>query len=131
MNRYWDTSALILALHDDELEPLLREPGQGTRPHTLAEAFSQLTGGRLGFRYYADDAAALLREACAGFEFVELSSAEVFAALDKAQKLGVRGGRVHDYLHAAAATKGRAAQLLTENGPDFAGLEDGFTLAAP
>lgn len=105
MKRYWDTSALILALHDDTLEPLLRAPGQVTRPHTLAEAFSQLTGGRLAVRYCADDAAALLREACASFEFVELGKAEVQTALAKAQILAVRGGRVQDYLIATLKAK--------------------------
>lgn len=131
MKRYWDASALVDALHDERIEGLLREPDQWTRPHTLAEVFSTLTGGRLGIRYLADDAAALLREASASLKFVELDAAEVLAALDKAQNLGVRGGRVHDWLHAAAARKAKVQTLLTDNFADFDGLEDGFEIAAP
>lgn len=71
MKRYWDTSALVDALHDFRIEALALEPEQWTRPHSLAEAFSTLTGGRLGFRYLPSDAAALLRELTAGFSFMD------------------------------------------------------------
>jgi predicted nucleic acid-binding protein len=131
MKRYWDSSALIDALHDGRIEKLARESGQFTRPHTLAESFSTLTGGRLGVQYPPDDAVELLREITAGFEFVRLDPAEILDALDEAQKNGVRGGRVHDYLHAVAAKKAGVEQLLTDNYADFAGLEYGFTVAAP
>ena len=57
MKRYWDASALIDAIHDSRVEAKAQEPGQVTRVHTLAEVFSTLTGGRLGFQYLADDAA--------------------------------------------------------------------------
>lgn len=97
----------------------------------LVEAFSTLTGGRLGFQYLAEDAAALIRELSARMNFVELNSAETLAALDAAQKKGVRGGRVHDWLHARAAHKAKVTELVTDNFSDFVGLEDGFTIAAP
>jgi hypothetical protein len=97
----------------------------------LAESFSTLTGGRLGFQYPPDDAAALLREITAGMMFVQLELSEILDALDQAQKNGIRGGRVHDYLHARAAAKANVDQLLTDNYADFAGLEDGFMIAAP
>jgi hypothetical protein len=131
MKRYWDSSALIVALHDSRVEKLAREPDQFTRLHTLAESFSTLTGGRLGFQYPPDDAAALLREITAGMRFVQLELSEILDALDQAQKNGIRGGRVHDYLHARAAAKANVDQLLTDNYADFAGLEDGFMIAAP
>ncbi len=63
--------------------------------------------------------------------FVELDAAETLAALDLAQQHGVRGGRVHDWLHARAARKAGAAELVTDNLNDFAGLEDGFRCLAP
>src|SRR5260370_37093891 len=100
MKRYWDASALVDALHDARVEQKVLEPDQWTRTHTLAETFSTLTGGRLGFQYLPDDAAALIREISAGMHFVELSPEETLAALEAAQARGVRGGRVHDWLHA-------------------------------
>jgi len=131
MKRYWDASALIDALHDSRVEQKALEPGQWTRPHALAETFATLTGGRLGFRYLPDDAAALIRELTQTINFVELDAAETLAALDVAQQRGVRGGRVHDWLHARAAQKAGVAELLTDNLSDFAGLEDGFSSMAP
>ena len=131
MKRYWDASALIDALHDSRVERKALEPEQWTRPHALAETFATLTGGRLGFRYLPDDAAALIREITRTMNFVELDAAETLAALDVAQRRGVRGGRVHDWPHARAAQKAGVAELLTDNLNDFAGLEDGFSSAAP
>ena len=131
MKRYWDASALVDALHDPHVEEKALESDQWTRAHTLAEAFSTLTGGRLGFKYLPDDAAALIREISAEMNFVELDPPEMLTALELAQKLGVRGGRVHDWLHARAAHKAKVAELLTDNMGDFAGLEDGFSILPP
>lgn len=97
----------------------------------LAETFSTLTGGRLGFRYLPDDAASLIREISSGMHFVELDPAETLKALEAAQKRGVRGGRVYDWLHACAAQKAKVTELLTDNLADFAGLEDGFSVVRP
>jgi hypothetical protein len=131
MKRYWDSSALVDALHDSRVEQKALEPEQWTRPHALAETFATLTGGRLGFRYLPDDAAALIRELTQAMNFVELDAAETKAALDAAQQRGVRGGRVHDWLHARAAQKAAVEELLTDNLNDFAGLEDGFSSVPP
>lgn len=131
MKRYWDASALVDALHDPRVEQKALEPDQWTRAHALAETFSTLTGGRLGFQYLPDDAAALIREVTGGMAFVELNAVETLTALEAAQKLGVRGGRVHDWLHARAAQKAGVAELLTDNLADFAGLEDGFSVLRP
>lgn len=131
MKRYWDTSALIDAIHDSRIEAMALEPGQSTRPHTLAETFSQLTGGRLSVKYVGDDAAALIDEITANFSFIELSASEIKSALRRAQAKGVRGGQVHDWLHAVAAKKAGVAELLTDNFSDFTGLEDGFTIRVP
>jgi hypothetical protein len=131
MRRYWDASALVDALHDPRVEQKALEPDQWTRAHALVETFSTLTGGRLGFRYLPEDAAALIREISAGMSFVELDATETWAALEAAGKRGVRGGRVHDWLHACAAHKAKVTELLTDNLADFAGLEEGFTVSPP
>src|ERR1035438_5457906 len=81
MKRYWDASALVNALHDLKLEAKVLEFDQWTRPHALSEAFSTLTGGRLGFKYAPDDAATLLNEITRGMHFVELDEKDTLAAL--------------------------------------------------
>lgn len=131
MRRYWDASALVDALHDPRVEQKTREPGQWTRLHALVETFATLTGGRLGIQYLPDDAAALVKEVSSNMSFVELDHSEISMALESAQQHGVRGGRVHDWLHACAARKANVAELLTDNLSDYAGLEDGFTVLAP
>lgn len=131
MRRYWDASALIDAIHDARIEEMAAETDQWTRPHALAEVFSQLSGGRLPVKYLADDAAALISEIAKHFSFVELTAEETREALRKAHAHGVRGGRVHDWLHAVAAKNCEAEGLLTDNFADFTGLEDGFKLGAP
>lgn len=131
MRRYWDTSALVDALHDSKIEARVLEPDQWTRLHTLSEAFSTLTGGRLGFKYAPDDAAALLKEITARMNFVELDKKQTFTALTLAQERGIRGGRIHDWLHARAATRAGVEVLVTENRADFVGLEDGFKVSSP
>ncbi len=131
MKRYWDSSALVDALHDEAIRQMTQQPEQFTRPHTLTEVFSTLTGGRLGFRYQPEEAAAMIRDLLLGFEFVELNAAEVQQALADAGRHGVRGGRVHDWLHARAAAKAGVAELLTDNLGDFNGLEAGFEVRAP
>jgi predicted nucleic acid-binding protein len=131
MKRYWDSSALVDALHDSRIEKLASEKDQFTRPHTLAEMFSTLTWGRLGVKYVPDDAAALIREITGSFNFVNLDASEIQAALDSARKHGVRGGNIHDWIHARAAGKAGVQVLLTDNLGDFQNLAEGFTIEAP
>ena len=40
MKTYWDSSALIEALHAPRLRSRIRRGENGTRPHSLAEVFS-------------------------------------------------------------------------------------------
>jgi hypothetical protein len=86
VRRYWDSSALVDALEDSRIEALALEQEQFTRTHTLAEVFSTITGGRLGYKYHREDAAALIAELTASMNFVELDAKEVQAALDIAHK---------------------------------------------
>lgn len=128
---YWDSSALVEALHDETVRERLGRPGNLTRTHSLAEVFSTLTGGRLGFRYAPDEASEMIEDLAAEMELVELTPHDTFSALASAHQKGVRGGRIHDYLHAAAAFKAGAKSLVTLNGKDFKGLIEGLHIVNP
>jgi predicted nucleic acid-binding protein len=97
---------------------LHRERGL-TRVHTLAEVFSTLTDGNLAFRLDAEEAAKTVANLASDLDFQDLTATDVLKALKEARKKGVRGGRVHDYLHAAAAEKSGARKLLTPDRNDF------------
>ena len=124
MKAYWDTSALVEATMDQALRSRVKREQPYTRTHSLAEAFSALTGGNLGIRLEADDAAATLQNLAEDIELVELDKADVLSAFKSARRKGVRGGRIHDYLHAVAAEKQKATQFVTLDRNDFAGLTD-------
>ncbi len=53
-------------------------------------------------------------------DFVDLLAQDVVSALKQARSKGVRGGRVHDSLHAVAAEKSGATRLITLDRNDFA-----------
>ena len=121
MKAYWDSSALVASVWDVKIKRRLETDPGFTRPHTLAETFSALTGNpenRIG----ADDAALILDRIARSLEFVEVSAPELLKALKSARKKGVRGGRVHDYIHALAAEKAGAGKILTLDKNDFADL---------
>jgi predicted nucleic acid-binding protein len=128
MKCYWDSSALLETIFDQTLEARLATDGGFTRTHTLSEIFSALTGGNLAFRQPANDAAKTVRAMVGKLEFVNLTESEILNALDNAQARGVRGGRVHDYLHALAADKAKADKLLTSDENDFDGLIPGQSI---
>ena len=122
MKAYWDSSALVKAVGNPALRTRLNQERCFTRVHALAEVFSALTAGNLLIRVDADAAANTLDELAADLDYVELDAAEVLRSLKMAKSKGVRGGRVHDYLHALAAEKSGAEELLTADRNDFAGL---------
>ena len=62
MSAYWDSSALVKASLDEGIRLALAKEGGFTRMHSFTEVFSTLTGGRLGFRSQAEDAAKICRE---------------------------------------------------------------------
>lgn len=122
MRRYWDASALVEALHDEAVRLKVTKATSVTRPHSFTEVFSTLTGGRLGIRYSPEDAAEMIASLAGDLDTVELGAAETVDALTRAGKLGVRGGRVHDYMHAVAANKADVGKLVTLDEGDFVGL---------
>ena len=121
MKAYWDSSALVMASKDMTLRLRLRKERGFARTHALVETFSALTG-KLPFRMDADDAAKILTGMAADLDFLELSSAEILRALASARVRGVRGGRVHDFIHALTAKKSGADALLTADRNDFDSL---------
>ena len=122
MKPYWDSSALVEACQSLVLRARLHREGGITRTHALAEVFSTLTGGNLAFRVDADEAAETVASLAGELAFHDLTAADVLTALRAARKKGVRGGRVHDYLHALAAEKAGAKKLLTVDRNDFKDL---------
>jgi predicted nucleic acid-binding protein len=128
MKVYWDTSAIIWYFGHGRIGEI-----RGiTRPHTLSEAFSALTGG--GFELVMPDgtrkhrrlslraASAVVSKFHPQLEYVDLSALEIVAALQTAQAKSAQGGRVHDLMHAVAAEKAGADELWTIDENDFAGL---------
>jgi predicted nucleic acid-binding protein len=119
MKDYWDSSAVIEACNSAVLRARLHRERGITRTHTLAEVFSTLTGGNLAFRLGADEAAKTVSNLAADLDFQDLAATDVLKALKETRKKGVRGGRIHDYLHAVAAEKSGARKLLTLDKNDF------------
>ena len=109
MKAYWDSSARVEACADPALRGRLRAEGGVTRTHALAETFSALTAGNLAVRLDADGAARMVGNLAQDLDFVDLTSKEVLDALKQTRKRGVRGGRIHDFLHAVAAEKAKAS----------------------
>jgi hypothetical protein len=72
----------------------------------------------------AQEAAETLSNLADDLEFVDLSADETLAAPSQARQRGVRGGRVHDFMHARAAEKCGAKEMLTLDENDFDSLVD-------
>ena len=124
MKAYWDSSALGKASTEIEVRRRLRTERGFTRTHSLAEVFSALTGGNLAIRLEAEGAARTLENLAEDLDFVDLTAQETLLALKQARRRGVRGGRVHDFLHAVAAEKSGVLELLTADENDFESLTD-------
>lgn len=131
MNLYWDSSALVACASELPLRDRLKGSNSWTRPHALAEVFSTLTGGRLGFRVDPDDASSLIAGLAEDLKFVELTSKDTLDALAMARGRGIRGGRVHDFLHAIAARKAECTHVLTLNVADFVGVDPILVIESP
>lgn len=123
MKTYWDSSALVESVWEPSLLARLRRERGVTRSHALAEVFAALTGNPQN-RVGAEIAAELVQQLADNLKFVDLTTDEMLAALKAARKLGVRGGRVHDYFHAVAAKKSGAKKIVTLDKNDFAGLTE-------
>jgi predicted nucleic acid-binding protein len=130
MITYWDSSALVEALHNQTLRDKIRPHAAVTRPHSLAEVFSTLTKG-VNFRYTAEDAAKMLADLKTDLDFVELTAEDAMTTINEASDHGVRGARIHDLMHAAAAVKSGAKILLTLDTAGFSDLRHAIKVQAP
>jgi predicted nucleic acid-binding protein len=130
MKTYWDSSALIEALHDPKIRSRIKPDDNATRPHSLAEVFSTLTKG-VNFRYSPADAANMVADLTEDLTFVELGSVETLAAIQDASSQGVRGARIHDLMHATAAKKYGADVLLTLDDAGFSTLKLPLKISTP
>lgn len=120
-----DSSVIVSALcagdpDHDACRKVLLSGRHSVLAHAFTETFSTLTGGRLGFRVPASDAAALLRQQIAPkLREVQLDPAGLLAAFEEAEARGVRGGAIYDYLHLVAARQAGAKRFFTLNLSDF------------
>jgi hypothetical protein len=73
----------------------------------------------------------LIASLAASLRFVELTAEETLGALASAKSRGIRGGRVHDFLHAVAARKADCTSLITFNISDFIGVDPKLTIESP
>lgn len=127
MKAYWDSSALVEVILKRASAAAAFDAAHEriTRVHALAETFSTLTGGRLRdqngdpIRFDADDAAAAIAERAAKMKLVALSGEDTLRALRSAKKHGVRGGHIHDFIHARAAEAEKADKICTYNAMHF------------
>jgi predicted nucleic acid-binding protein len=131
LKTYWDTSGLINAAISGTVLQRLTAGEHTTRTHTLAEFFGILTGRGIRWerdgqayelRLTGEQAAQWLQDNLTSFQFIDLTAQEVLGTLAQAQSHNVAGARVHDYLHAVAARKAGADELLSRNQNDFSGL---------
>ena len=127
MRTYWDSSSLIQALHDQSLRARMKPGAHGTRVHSFTEVFSTLTKG-VNFRYTPGDAANMVADLARDLDIVELTANETVSAIKQAEGLGVRGGRIHDLMHATAARKYEAELLMTLDSAGFAGISKGLKI---
>jgi predicted nucleic acid-binding protein len=120
-----DSSVIVSALcagdpDHDACRKVLLSARHSVLAHAFTETFSTLTGGRLGFRVPASDAASLLRQQVAPkLRNVQLDADDLLAAFEQAEARGVRGGAIYDYLHLVAARKAGAKRFYTLNLSDF------------
>ena len=88
MKTYWDTSALLNAILEiqDARKSFDRTDEKLTRCHALAETFSHLTGGKLGWRMLPGEAASTVAEMAKKMTIVSLGPKETREALVQTHK---------------------------------------------
>jgi len=131
-----DSSVLVAALcpderRHDESKAVLLSGQHVIYSHALLETFSTLTGK---IKASADAASELLNKTIRPrVEIIHLTDFEILEALAAAQKLGVRGGGVYDYMHFVAAGKAGVDAIITLNTGDFIHLvrSDDFEIRLP
>jgi len=121
MRVYWDSSALLNAL---AAQAVLSRLGQGehvTRSHGYIEVFHHLSGRGLPLKdgrrlaVTPADAARMIRNLSRKVPARDPDQEQTLKALDYAQRPGVMGRMVHDWMHARAAKLAGADLVLTRD----------------
>lgn len=119
MSSALDSSVIIAVLNGEDPDheaclAIFDSPGLSIFSHALSEVFSTLTGGRLGFRVPASQAAAILKDQIAPrLKIISLTPTDLLKAYAEAESKGIRGGAIYDYLHLVAARKTGAERFRT------------------
>jgi len=134
---FFDSSTFIAAVSEDDPEHEVSARAwrssrrRGLYAHALLETFSILSGGRHPAGLSPGDAAKLIRlnVASPGVQLIDIPSDSIIDLLAKAERIGIRGGAVYDYMHLAAARGSGAKRIVTLNvrhfvaaAPDLAGM---------
>ena len=91
-----------------------------TRSHAYVETFHHLTGRGLPLKngqrvaVTPKDAAAMIRRLAAKVPARDLDPEQILKALDDAQRRGVKGRLVHDWIHARAAKLAKADLIVSK-----------------
>lgn len=121
MISFIDTSILVGAMiaaeeWHDKCQRLVANGKSGMYSHGIAETFCTLTGGRRAFRLDATTTTKFLEDHFVPrLSITTLSPTEMLRAMRDAEKRGVRGGALYDYMHLVAARKAKAVRLYTLN----------------
>jgi predicted nucleic acid-binding protein len=121
MKIYWDSSALFNALVSQTVFDRFDSDDHTTRSRGFAELFSHLTGRGLPMkdgtrqRVSASDAFKMLSTLARRLAVRDLTVAETLSAIEVADKRGVQGARIHDLLHARAASLAGAQKILSRD----------------
>jgi len=122
MRVYWDSTALLNALAAQSVLARLDEGQHLTRSHAYVETFHHLSGRGIPLKdgqrlaVTPGDAARMIRNLAKRVQAHNLTSEQTLTALDDAQRQGVSGRMVHDWLHARAAKLAGADVVLTRDG---------------
>jgi hypothetical protein len=123
MRVYWDSSALLNALAAQAVLSRLDQGEHVTRSHGYIEAFHHLSGRGLPLKdgrrlaVTPADAARMIRNLSRKVPARDLDQEQTLKALDDAQRRGVMGRMVHDWMHARAAKLAGADLVLTRDEP--------------
>jgi predicted nucleic acid-binding protein len=122
-----DTSVIVAGSTPSDIrhEPCLRalafaeSRGMACSIHSLAEAFSILSGRPHPLKMPPAIASQIVHHTCKRLKVISLTTAEYLATIEGLPKLGHSGGMVYDALLLACARKIKATRIYTLNPKHF------------
>jgi predicted nucleic acid-binding protein len=121
----FDSSVLVAALFESEFhhtacKARVTSGDFGVWSHSFVETFNTLTSGKIKPRPSAANVAKALRTSIRPHaRILQLPEEQMLNAFDEAEKRGVRGGAIFDYLHLVTARHHTAARFYTLNTGHF------------